>query len=153
MPRPVPQLTLSAPQQTSPAEAKPSRLRSARSRLHSDHLTSENFQNAVPPGTAFLFAPSSIVWNRVFIHGSKDGKPMAQIEFSHEERTGFAETIKDHLDAEFGLELGSFEAEELFDFLLKAFGSAIYNRALYDAGAIVSRKSEEISEAILGLER
>lgn len=78
---------------------------------------------------------------------------MAQIEFSHEERTGFAETIKDHLDAEFGLELGSFEAEELFDFLLKAFGSAIYNRALYDAGAIVSRKSEEISEAILGLER
>lgn len=84
---------------------------------------------------------------------SREIQQLAQIQFSHEERTGFAETIKDHLEAEFGLELGSFEAEELFDFLLKAFGSAIYNRALYDAGAVVSKKAEEISEAILGLER
>jgi len=41
----------------------------------------------------------------------------------------------------------------LVDFLAREIGPFFYNRALYDAQAVLAKKVEDISEAIAGLER
>ncbi len=41
----------------------------------------------------------------------------------------------------------------LLDFFTKEIGGDFYNRGLYDAQAVVAARADDISEAILGLER
>ena len=41
----------------------------------------------------------------------------------------------------------------LLDFIGETIGRQFYNRGVYDAQAVVAAKTEDISEAILGLER
>ncbi len=44
-------------------------------------------------------------------------------------------------------------AEMLLDFLGREIGPYFYNRAVYDAQAVVAKKADDISEALAGLER
>ena len=51
------------------------------------------------------------------------------------------------------MELRDLPAEMLIEFLAREIGPFFYNRALYDAQSVVSKKAEDLAEAIAGLER
>ena len=50
-------------------------------------------------------------------------------------------------------EMAALPAEMLIDFLARELGPAFYNRALYDAQAVLAGKLDELGEAVLSLER
>ncbi len=78
---------------------------------------------------------------------------MTTIEFSTEERTILARKIKSYVVAELDLEIGDFDAGFLLDFFTKEIGPYFYNRGLYDAQALLSKRIDEIGEAIIDLEK
>lgn len=75
------------------------------------------------------------------------------ITFSREEIAVITPRLQAYFRDELDVELGGLPAEMLLDFLVREIGPFFYNRGLYDAQAVVAKKSEEIGEAILGLER
>ena len=78
---------------------------------------------------------------------------MASIKFSKEEKAAITHTITAYMEKELQQELTRFEAEFLVDFIAKEIGPYFYNRGLYDAGAIVSKRAGELTESILALEK
>ncbi|WP_417233140.1 DUF2164 domain-containing protein [Brevundimonas sp.] len=78
---------------------------------------------------------------------------MTPIEFSAAERADIAARIKAWFRDELDQEIGRLPAEMLLDFFTKEIGGDFYNRGLYDAQAVVAARADDISEAILGLER
>jgi uncharacterized protein (DUF2164 family) len=78
---------------------------------------------------------------------------MTPIRFSREEIVAIAAKLRPYFRDEFDVELRDLPAELLVDFLAREIGPFFYNRALYDAQAVVKAKADEISEAIAGLER
>ncbi len=50
-------------------------------------------------------------------------------------------------------EIGQFDAEFLLDFFSEQIGPYFYNRALYDAQAILESRLESIAEAIYEIEK
>lgn len=78
---------------------------------------------------------------------------MTPIEFSAAERADIAARIKAWFRDELHQEIGRLPAEMLLDFFTKEIGGDFYNRGLYDAQAVVAARADDISEAILGLER
>ena len=78
---------------------------------------------------------------------------MKPIRFSREETVHLVGKLREYFRDELDLELRDLPAEMLIDFLAREIGPAFYNRALYDAQAVVTRKAEDIAEAIAGLER
>jgi uncharacterized protein (DUF2164 family) len=75
------------------------------------------------------------------------------IRFSREELTAIAGKLRPYFREEFDIDLRDLPAEMLVDFLAREIGPFFYNRALYDAQAVVAKKAEDIAEAIAGLER
>ncbi|MCW2306051.1 DUF2164 domain-containing protein [Rhodobium gokarnense] len=78
---------------------------------------------------------------------------MADTALSPAERDAATDAIVAWFEAELGQELGRFDAGFLLDFFLKEIGPLYYNRALYDAQAILAKRLDSISEAILDLEK
>lgn len=78
---------------------------------------------------------------------------MKRIEFSREETKVIVGHLQAYFRDELDQSLGDLPAQMLLDFIAEKIGPAFYNRALYDAQAVVSAKVEDLSEAILGLER
>ncbi|MFN4092435.1 MAG: DUF2164 domain-containing protein [Brevundimonas sp.] len=78
---------------------------------------------------------------------------MKPIEFSKEERAAITAKLREYLLDELEVDLPALPGEMLLDFLGREIGPFFYNRGLYDAQAVVAKKSDEIGEAILGLER
>jgi len=78
---------------------------------------------------------------------------MNTVEFSPEDRQRAIARLQDYFEQELDRELGSFEAGFLLDFISKELGAAFYNQGLYDARAVLSGKMDDLSEAILGLEK
>ncbi len=78
---------------------------------------------------------------------------MTPIRFSREEITANAAKLRPYFRDEFDVDLRDLPAEMLVDFLAREIGPFFYNRALYDAQAIVKKKADDIAEAIAGLER
>jgi uncharacterized protein (DUF2164 family) len=78
---------------------------------------------------------------------------MKPIEFSKEERAAITAKLREYLRDELEVDLPALPGEMLLDFLGREIGPFFYNRGLYDAQAVVAKKSDEIGEAILGLER
>ncbi len=78
---------------------------------------------------------------------------MKPIPFSREETAAITAKLRAYFRDELEVDLTSLPAEMLLDFLGREIGPFFYNRGLYDAQAVVAKKSEEIGEAILGLER
>ncbi|HEY0928230.1 DUF2164 domain-containing protein [Brevundimonas sp.] len=78
---------------------------------------------------------------------------MTPIRFSREEIAAIAAKLRPYFRDEFDIELRDLPAELLVDFLAREIGPFFYNRALYDAQAVVRQKADDISEAIAGLER
>ena len=78
---------------------------------------------------------------------------MKKIEFSREETRAITGQLQAYFRDELDQELGELPAQMLLDFLSGTIGRQFYNRGVYDAQAVVAAKAEDISEAILGLER
>lgn len=78
---------------------------------------------------------------------------MKPIEFSKEERAAITAKLRAYFRDELEVDLPALPAEMLLDFLGREIGPLFYNRGLYDSQAVVAKKSDEIGEAILGLER
>ena len=78
---------------------------------------------------------------------------MTPIKFSREEIAAITGKLRPYFRDELDLDLRDLPAELLIDFLAREIGPFFYNRALYDAQAVVAKKAEDISETIAGLER
>lgn len=78
---------------------------------------------------------------------------MKPIEFSREERAAITAKLRDYFARELDQELGQLPAEMLLDFIGKEIGGAFYNRGVHDAQQLVQQKTEDIVEALYGLER
>ena len=79
--------------------------------------------------------------------------PTPAIRFSKEETAALARALQGYFDREFEQTLGDIPARMLLDFVVETLGSAIYNRALYDAQAVVAARLDELGEVILSLEK
>lgn len=78
---------------------------------------------------------------------------MSNIIFSPEERRDLERRLRDYLESELNLEVTSFEAGFLLDFIIGDFGRLFYNKGVYDAAARLSEKIEGLSDDILALEK
>ena len=78
---------------------------------------------------------------------------MKPIQFSREETADITARLRAWFRDELEMDLAALPAEMLLDFLSREIGPFFYNRALYDAQAVVAKKAEDIGEALAGLER
>lgn len=78
---------------------------------------------------------------------------MKKIEFSKEETALIVRRIQVYFDSELDQEIGTLPAQMLLDFFTDEIGSYHYNRGLYDAQEVITRKVDDISDAIYGLEK
>jgi uncharacterized protein (DUF2164 family) len=79
--------------------------------------------------------------------------PTLAIRFSKEETAALVRSLQGYFDRELEQTLGDIPAQMLLDFIVESLGPAIYNRALYDAQAVVAARLDELGDAILGLEK
>ncbi|MCB1648850.1 MAG: DUF2164 domain-containing protein [Pseudomonadales bacterium] len=78
---------------------------------------------------------------------------MTAIEFSETEKRAIVSRIQAYFEEELEQEIGQFDAQFLLDFFAGQIGPYFYNRGLYDAQTILGARMEDISEAILQLEK
>jgi uncharacterized protein (DUF2164 family) len=78
---------------------------------------------------------------------------MKPIQFSREETADITARLRAYFRDELEMDLAALPAEMLLDFLGREIGPFFYNRALYDAQAVVAKKAGDIGEALAGLER
>jgi len=78
---------------------------------------------------------------------------MAPIPFSRNERQALERQLKDFLREELECEITALGATLLLDHIVEKAGSYFYNRGLYDAQALLSKRVDQIGEAILDLEQ
>ena len=77
----------------------------------------------------------------------------AGIEFSKEERDLIVAEIKTYLRDDLDIDIGGVDAGFLLDFFAEKIGGYFYNRGLYDAQALLSKRMDSIGEAIIDLEK
>jgi len=75
------------------------------------------------------------------------------IKFSSAERELLVRKIKLYFSEELNQQIGGFDAEFLLDFFANEVGAYFYNRGLYDAQEILSKKLDDIQDVIYQLER
>jgi uncharacterized protein (DUF2164 family) len=75
------------------------------------------------------------------------------IEFSKDEKAILVRRLQVWFNEELKQDLGRFDAEFLLDFVGEEIGAYFYNRGLYDAQAILSKRLDDLTDAILQLER
>lgn len=78
---------------------------------------------------------------------------MDAIRFAPEERKRMLEYVQRYLHDEFTLEIGQFEAEFFLQFIDKRLGPHYYNQGLRDAQLALNNHSENLMEALYGLEK
>ena len=78
---------------------------------------------------------------------------MKPIVFSKEEQRDLVPRIKAFVRDELDTEIGDLQASMLMDFFAEKLGHAVYNRAIYDAQALIAAKAEEMAEALYALEQ
>jgi uncharacterized protein (DUF2164 family) len=78
---------------------------------------------------------------------------MSKIELPKDAAEAAAKALSRYLKEELDLEVKGFDAVFLVDFITERLGAYFYNQGLYDAQAILAKKTDELGEAILGLEK
>lgn len=78
---------------------------------------------------------------------------MSTMPFPADEKQRIVGTIQRHLAEELGYEIGRFDAEFLFDLVVREAGAPLYNQALRDAQAVLAARIDDVQDAILQLER
>lgn len=75
------------------------------------------------------------------------------LKIPRERKQALVEMVRQYLADEFDVEAGDLSAELLLDYVGGLIGPAWYNQALMDARALVSRRSDDLQEELVGLER
>ena len=78
---------------------------------------------------------------------------MPKIELPKDDREAMCRALSRYLKDELDLEVTGFDAQFLLDFLTETLGPQFYNQGLADAQALLSKKLDELGEAILTLEK
>ncbi|MFT4769469.1 MAG: hypothetical protein ACI8RN_002614 [Glaciecola sp.] len=78
---------------------------------------------------------------------------MDSIEFSADEKSEIARKVQMYFHEELEQEIGRFDAEFLIDFFAEEVGAYFYNRGIYDAQAVISKRTGELSDALYELEK
>lgn len=78
---------------------------------------------------------------------------MKPIAFSREEQRELLPRIKAFVRDELDQEIGDLQASMMMDFFANTLGHAVYNRAIYDAQALIATKADEMAEALYALEQ
>ena len=78
---------------------------------------------------------------------------MSIVEFSADEKAAIAQKLQRYLADELQVEIGGFDAEFLLEFFSKEVGCFFYNRGLYDAQTVLNARFEEITDAVVALEK
>ena len=78
---------------------------------------------------------------------------MPKIELPKDDREALSRALSRYLKDELDLEVTGFDAQFLLDFVAETLGPAFYNQGLADAQALLSKKLDEVGEAILTLEQ
>lgn len=78
---------------------------------------------------------------------------MSKITFSRQERDVLIPTVQAWFRDELDHDLSGLQADMLIDFIGREMGPAFYNRALYDAQALIAAQAETLADAVLGLEK
>ncbi|KGY11666.1 hypothetical protein NM22_14840 [Vibrio tubiashii] len=78
---------------------------------------------------------------------------MSKIEFTSQQKQAMSAELQTYLEDELQIEIGQFDAEFLFDFVVAQFGSAFYNKGLADAQSIIERKVVDIADEIYEMEQ
>ena len=78
---------------------------------------------------------------------------MSVVEFSAEEKAAITQKLQRYLANELQIEIGGFDAEFLLDFFSKEVGCFFYNRGLYDAQTLLNARFDEITDAVVALEK
>ena len=78
---------------------------------------------------------------------------MKPIVFSKEEQRDLIPRIRAFVRDELDQDIGDLQASMLMDFFANTLGHAVYNRAIYDAQALIATKADEMAEALYALER
>ncbi|AOZ51513.1 DUF2164 domain-containing protein [Chromobacterium vaccinii] len=76
-----------------------------------------------------------------------------QFLLSEQQLQQLAPQLQQYLSDQLGLEVGSFDARFLLDFLADKMGRDIYNKALQDAQTALAARMETLQAAIWELER
>lgn len=61
--------------------------------------------------------------------------------------------LRKHLQDEYDFELGQFEALDLLDWLAGTLGPLWYNQGLYDAQAVLRKRTDDLIEAVEAIEK
>lgn len=77
---------------------------------------------------------------------------MAKINFSREEKSIIVQKVQMYFREELDQDIGQFDAEFLLDFFSEEVGAYFYNRGVFDAQTVLSRKMDDISEALYEIE-
>ncbi len=75
------------------------------------------------------------------------------IDFTNAEREALQRELQDNCARELDVELGGFDAGFLLDFIVGRLGVRFYNKGLHDAQAIVAARADELTDAVLALEK
>jgi len=78
---------------------------------------------------------------------------VSTVEFSADEKAAIAQKLQRYLADELQVEIGGFDAEFLLDFFSKEVGCFFYNRGLYDAQTVLNARFEDITDAVMTLEK
>jgi uncharacterized protein (DUF2164 family) len=78
---------------------------------------------------------------------------MSEIKFTAHEKDIIVRKIQLYFSEELNQPIGKFDAEFLLDFMAQEIGAYFYNRGLYDAQALLLKKTEDLQDAIYQLEK
>ena len=78
---------------------------------------------------------------------------MPKIELPKDTRDALTRALSRYLKDELDVEVTGFDAQFLLDFCIETLGPPFYNQGLADAQALISKKLDELGEAILTLEQ
>lgn len=75
------------------------------------------------------------------------------IKFSPEQQQLLTTKLRDYFNNELNYDLGSFDAQFLLDFIRDEIGLYFYNQGVLDAQVVLSKKVDDIQDAIAQLEQ
>ncbi|UPQ89877.1 DUF2164 domain-containing protein [Vibrio sinaloensis] len=78
---------------------------------------------------------------------------MSKIEFTSQQKQAMSSALQRYLEDELDIEIGQFDADFMFDFIVTKFGPAFYNKGLTDAQTVFQRKMVDISDELYEIEQ
>jgi len=78
---------------------------------------------------------------------------MSEIQIDPKRKQALVEALQDYLQDELEVEIGQFDAEFLFDFIINKFGPDFYNQGLSDALKVFERRMMDVGDELYEIEK